>query len=71
MQWVFEIKHDLNDNIKRYKIILVAKKFIKKNNIGCRETFSLVSNKESLRIIMVLVSYYDLDLHQMNVKNIF
>ena len=33
--------------------------------------FSLVSCKDSFRIIMVLVAHYDLELHQMDVKTTF
>jgi hypothetical protein len=33
--------------------------------------FSLVSSKGSFRIVMVLVIYYDLELHQMDVKMAF
>jgi hypothetical protein len=35
------------------------------------ETFSPVSCKNSLRIIMTLVTHYDLELHQMYVKTTF
>ena len=33
--------------------------------------FSLVSCKDSFRIIMVLMAHYDLELHQMDVKTAF
>ena len=36
-----------------------------------KETFSPVSKKDSLRIIMSLVAQYDLELHQMDVKIAF
>ena len=35
------------------------------------ETFSLVSKKDSLRIIMALVAHFDFDLHQKDVKMTF
>ena len=35
------------------------------------ETFSHVSKKDSLRIIMTLVAHFDFDLHQMDVKTTF
>ena len=35
------------------------------------ETFSPVSKKDSLRIIMALVAHFDFDLHQMDVKTAF
>jgi len=42
-----------------------------KDGINYKETFSSVSKKDSLRIIMALVSHYDLELHQMDVKIAF
>ena len=49
---VFKTKHDLNDNIERYKARLVAKCYTQKDDIGYKETFSSISKKDSLRIIM-------------------
>jgi hypothetical protein len=46
----------------------VAKGFMQREGINYTETFSLVSSKDSFRIIMVLVAHYDLELHQMDVK---
>jgi hypothetical protein len=46
----------------------VAKGFTQREVIDYTETFSLVSCKNSLRIIMALVIHYDLELHQMDVK---
>nr|XP_009803862.1 PREDICTED: uncharacterized protein LOC104249184 [Nicotiana sylvestris] len=67
-RWVFKTKHDSNGNIERYKARLVAKGYTQKGGIDYKETFSLVSEKDSLRIIMALVAHYDLELHQMDVK---
>jgi len=50
---------------------LVAKGFTQKDDIDYKKTFSLVSKKDSFRIIMALVAHYDLELHQMHVKTAF
>ena len=62
-KWVFKTKCDFRDNIERYKARLVAKGFTQKDDIDYKETFSLVSKKDSFRIIMTLVAHYDLELH--------
>ena len=67
-KWVYKTKLDSQGNIERYKARLVAKGFTQRERIDYNETFSSVSCKDSFRIIMVLVTHYDLELHQMDVK---
>jgi hypothetical protein len=49
----------------------VTKGFTQREHIDYNEIFSLVSCKDSLRIIMALVTHYDLELHQIDVKMAF
>jgi hypothetical protein len=49
----------------------VAKGFTQREGIDYNEIFPPVSCEDSFRIIMVLVAYYDLELHQMDVKMTF
>jgi len=67
-KWVFKTKYESNGNIERYKARLVAKGHTQKDGIDYTKTFSPVSKKDSLRIIMALIAHYDLELHQMDVK---
>ena len=67
-KWVFKTKKDSLGNIERYKARLAAKGFTQNEEIDYPKTFSPISNKDSLRIILALVAHFDLEFHQMNVK---
>ena len=67
----FKTKRDSKGDVERYKARLVAKSFTQKKGIDYKETFSLVSSKNSFRKIMALVAHFDLELHQMDVKTTF
>ena len=49
----------------------MGKGFTQREGIDYNETFSPVSCKDSFKIIMALVTHYDLELHQMDVKTAF
>ena len=54
---------DAKGQVKRYKTRLVAKGYSQREGIDFKENLSLVSTKDSLRIIMAIVAYFDLELH--------
>ena len=70
-KWVFKTKRDSIGQMERYKIRLVAKGYSQRECINYKETFSLISTKESFRVIMAIVAYFDLKLYQMDVRTTF
>ena len=62
---MFKTKRDSKGNKAR----LIAKGFTQKEGIDYKETFSPILMKDSFKIIMVLVTHFDLKLHQMDVSS--
>ena len=70
-KWVFKTKRHSKGQVERYKARLVAKGYIQREGIDFKETFSSMSTKDSLRIIMAIVAHFDLELHRMDVRTTF
>lgn len=70
-KWVFKTKRDYQGNIEIYKARLVAKGFTQREGIDYLETFSPVSMKDSILILLALIAHFDLELQQMDVKTAF
>ena len=70
-KWVFKTKKDSQGDIRRHKARLVVKGFTQREVINYTETFSSVSKKDFLQVIMALVAHFYLELHQMDVKTVF
>ena len=65
---VYKIKRDSNEQAEMHKTRLVTKGYSQREGIHFEETFSPISTKDSLRIIMALVAHFDLELNQMDVR---
>ena len=67
-KWMFNTKKNSKEKVKYSKARLVAKGFIQKEGINYKKTFLPISFKDSFKIIMAMVAYYDLKLYQIDVK---
>ena len=71
-KWIFKIKDgDGQNEPPRYKARLVAKGFTQREGIDYNEIFSPVVKYKTIRIILALVTFYDLELEQLDVKTAF
>ena len=68
-KWVYTKKQGSpNQTTPRYKARLVAKGFAQKECIDYNEVFSPVVKHTSIRILLALVTEYELELAQLDVK---
>lgn len=70
-KWVFKTKRDQHGNIIKYKARLVAKGFMQIQGIDYFQTYSGVVRFLSIRVILVIVVYEDLELESMDVDTAF
>ena len=70
-KWIFKRKLNAAGHVEKYKARLVAKGFTQREGVDFVETFSPVVKFTSIHIISALTAYYDLELHQMDVKTAF
>lgn len=70
-KWVFALKRDSDNNIKRYKCRLVAKGFSQKAGIDFNETFSPVIKHSTLRLFFSIAAETNEALEHIDVETAF
>ena len=70
-KWVFKIQCGPNGKIDKYKACLVTKGFTQVQGINYTDTFTPITKFSSICMLLVLAAYYDLEIHQMDVKSAF
>jgi hypothetical protein len=70
-KWIFKIKYNVDGFVVRHKPCLVERGFTRVEGINFNETFFLVAQMESIRIVFVMTTMENLEAHQMDVKIAF
>ena len=71
-KWIFKLKEGVTGSkTVRYKARLVAKGFTQNEGIDFNEVFSPVVKHSSIRVLLAITAYFDLELDQMDVKTAF
>jgi hypothetical protein len=68
---VYRTKYASNGSVEIHKARLVSKGFSQVEGIDYNETFSTVSNMNSICLVLALVSSHKWEVHQMDVKSSF
>lgn len=69
--WIYKIKYRVDGSVERYKARLVAKGYSQKAGIDYQETFAPVVRLDSVKILLAMVTKYDLEMIQFDVKTAF
>ena len=67
-KWFFKIKRLADRIIGKFKVGLVTKGLTQIKGVDYKETFSRMVRIASIRLLLALLAYLDLELIQMNVK---
>jgi hypothetical protein len=70
-KWVFKAKKNEEGTIVRFKARLVARGFTQVYGVDYMDTFAPVAKMASLRILLAIAAFEDLEIHQMDVVTAF
>ena len=71
-KWIYKLKDgESADKQPRYKARLVAKGFTQKEGVDFNEVFSPVVKNSSIRLLLAVTTFLDLELDQMDVRTAF
>ena len=70
-KWVYRKKVDLDGSDIKYNSRLVSKGFSQFQGLEYTNTFALVANMESIRLVLAIVASKHWEVHHMDVKSEF
>lgn len=70
-KWAFQVKHNSDGSISKYKAKLVAKRFHKTYRVDFFEIFSPVVKPSTMQIVLSLAFMNHCPVHQLDVNNAF
>ncbi|TYJ99632.1 gag/pol protein [Cucumis melo var. makuwa] len=70
-KWIYKRKKDSAGKVQTFKARHVAKGYTHREVVDCEETFSPVAMLKSIRILLSIVTFYDYEIWQMDVKTAF
>ena len=70
-KWIFKKKMKADGSIDKYKARLVVKGYNQKEGLDYFDTYSPVTRILSIRMLIVITTIHNLEIHQMDIKTTF
>jgi hypothetical protein len=70
-RWLFKIKEKSDCSMKRFKNRLVSNGFTQRKGIDYKETYTLMVNRNSVRVMLAIAATQDLEILHFGVKTAF
>lgn len=70
-KWIFKKKFEVDDTMEKYKACLVERGYSHVKGIYFSEVFSHIVKMALIRFLLAIITIYDLEVDQMDVKTIF
>ena len=70
-KWVFKRKRKVDGSIDKYKSILVIKGYKQTEGLDYFDTYSPMTRVNSIRMVLVIATFRNLGVHQIDVKTTF
>lgn len=71
VKWLFKVKNNADQTLKRYKARLVAKGYVQQPGIDYEEAFALVARIETIRFLIALAAANKWEIYHLDVKTAF
>ncbi|KAA0034969.1 gag/pol protein [Cucumis melo var. makuwa] len=70
-KWIYKRKIDSVGKVQTFKARLVAKGYTQREEVDYEETFSPIAMLKSIKILLSIVTFYDYEIWQIDVKTAF
>lgn len=71
VKWVHKLKLIPNGEIAKYKVRLVAKRFLQRSGIDFSEVYAPFSRLETIKVVVAIATSKRCKIHQLDVKSSF
>jgi hypothetical protein len=70
-RWVYKRKRNQHNEVVQYKARIVARGFLQQQGLEYDETYAAVCNTATMRLLLAIAAYYDLEIFQVDVDTAY